>query len=252
MANKLSMAISEIAIHVGIYSFLVGVAVLFCGLLVLHRYLERKQKATLYLMFSLFSWVGSAWSASFIYITARDNVTLATYVQVFMYACVFSATIFTYMFARKVIFKAKTTFYIYYTIAGIIAILILAFAPSSEAVNFPDSTDHPAIVLKFEYSLILMVYLIPTIFKITYEAFKVSKRMEEMVYKVGFRMIGTGQLIILVLFVFDTIAGFNFDNPEVYALSLYMQWTCGLLASVFYYLGWILPNWFKKLFKIEV
>jgi hypothetical protein len=242
---------SKIAFNAGILALVAASFTILLAILITKKYLNKKQKATAYLTLAIYFWALTTLTASIIYLFAGNTIELAIKLQVIMYGCVFAANIFTYMFARNVLFKQKTGWWRWYIILGIICILILGIADSSEAIPFPDSTDYYAIVLKLEYSMILVVYLVPIIIRIVIVAFKTSKRMEQSGYKVGFRLIGWGQIFILCIFICDTIAGFFFDNATMYAIFLYLQWIFGVLASVSLYVGWVLPKWVKNLFNIE-
>jgi hypothetical protein len=244
------MTASLIAYNVGILSIIIGFLMSYIGALLIAKYRQKRQKATLYLMISTFAWALCSWTASVIYLTAGDNVDTAKTVQIFMYGLVFTATIFTYMFARKIFFVVKTQWYKLYVLVGIIAIIIIGLSDSSDTINFPDSTNYPAINLKTEYSLILVAYILPTLIGIMVVALKTAKKMEEKGYLLGFRLIGFSQFFIFLVFVCDAIASANITDPVLYAFFLYMQWIVALVASICSYVGWALPPWFKRIYKI--
>ena len=75
--------------------------------------------------------------------------------------------------------------------------------------------------------------------------------MEEKIYRMGFMMIGYGQIFILCVFICDTIAGFLLHDAGLYGFFIYSQWIFAMVSASCLYIGWILPNWFKSLYGLN-
>ncbi len=241
---------SDIAIVAGTLSFIAGVFTFILSLSLIRRYIQRKQKPTIYLTFANLSWSMVCFTASYIYFFAGTRLAQAQIIQIVMYGAVLSATIFTFLFARKIFFKAVTRWYIPYVIVGILALIILALPGSNYVDYFPDDITYPAIILNVEYGLVLLIYLIPTMIGITYRAFKTAKKMEEPVFQAGFRTIGYGNIFVLGSFSCDTIASIVITDSLLYGLFLDLQWIFAIVATVLLFLGWTMPGWFKKLYHL--
>ncbi len=247
------MASSNIAMSVGYLAIGLGVIVTYLSVLLMIRYKKKPEKATAYITFANLSWAIACFTASVIYLFGGNNLVIGTVFQVIMYGSIFTATIFTYMFARKNFFKEKTKFYIVYILLGIVAIVILGVFKTSDEIRFPDSVDgnYWAIILKTEYSLILVAYLIPTIIGITVTVFKSAARVADNLYARGLQVIGYGQIFILGSFIADTIATLAITDITGYAISLFVQWICALIASICLYVGWTMPGWFKAMYSAK-
>ncbi len=247
------MASSNIASNVGILALVVGSIIMYVSIMLMRRNKKTPQKSTVYLTFATISWSIGVLVVSFIYLYAGTYLDLAKIFQVVMYGSIFSGIIFTYMFARNIFFKEHTKFYVVYVILGIIAIVILGITDSSYVDKFPDSVggNFPAIILKTEYSIILVVYMIPTLIGIVVGAFRTAKRINEKIYARGFQVIGLGQIFTLLTFVCDTIATVLITDAVGYAVFLYAQWICTLFATICLYVGWTMPGWFKRLYGIK-
>jgi len=181
------------------------------------------------------------------------NLALGQINQDIMYGLGFSALIFFYLFAREAFFKKKSKFYLFYIILGIILILMLGITESSYVDSFPDSLggNYPAIILKAGYGVIMFVYAVPNLINIVISAFRVASRLENKLFARGFQVIGLGVIIELCAMVCDTVATLAITNAVGYAIALFAQWICDLLASTLLYVGWIMPGWFQRMHGVK-
>jgi hypothetical protein len=158
---------------------------------------------------------------------------------------------FTYQFSQDIfLFNKKYVIYIYW-IAGMIVIILTLVLDSVDIGEFPDGSDYPLLTIKLAFSLLVVVYILPTIISIIIKALYASKTMEEKGYKFGFRVISIGQFMIIATFIVDTVATLVINNIAVYSAMLYLTWIFPLFGVICYYIGWIMPNWFKKMMKIN-
>ncbi|MCP4763695.1 MAG: hypothetical protein GY870_18130 [archaeon] len=67
--------------------------------------------------------------------------------------------------------------------------------------------------------------------------------------KVRFKVIASGQLMILCSFIVDTLATVFLDEPALYAFFLYMTWVFVLIGAILYDTGWRLPTWLVNRYK---
>jgi hypothetical protein len=121
------------------------------------------------------------------------------------------------------------------------------FATDSVVIDtFPDGSGYPLLTITVGFSVLVVLYLVPTLIGIFVMAITVSRKVEERIYKFGFRLIAGGQLMILCTFIVDTLASLFMDQIAVYTLFLVLTWVFPLVAAILYYLGWIMPEWFKS------
>lgn len=242
---------STIAYTAGILSFTAGCIIFFIFVMIFIKYRLNKQRATLFLAISVLTWTLTSWFASGVYFLAYDYENIAHILQNFMYSSVFLGSMGIFFFAANVFFKSKKSWNLIYVLIGIIFILIISLTNSSDPIPFPDTTEldpHYAFILKTEYSILLVIYLLPTFFGTCFISFRTGIRADG-TNKVRFYMLGIGLVSVVGVFVCDTIAGLFLEDPMFYAIFLYAQWIFAIISAFTMYLGWIMPGWFKKLVK---
>ncbi len=242
------MATSTIATIAGILSLCIGVFMLVVCFMFVYRYTKRKAKSVLFLALSTFSWLGGTWSATVIYLVAGWNVDVAIVSQKLVYAFVFAGTIFTLYFAYEIFYeKAKRTFLQLYTIAGVAIIAVMLATDSVDRQGFfPDEPTYPLMTIGIEYSIILVIFILPVVLGIFVVALKMRARTTDKVAKAGLGLIAGGQFSILLTFVADTLGTVFITDIILYPVFLYATWIFPLLGVLMYYMGWIMPEWLKK------
>jgi len=241
------MALSSVAVTAGIMSTISGILILLISSLIFKRLLERKQHSTLFLGLSTTCFAIASFACTIIYFMAEKDLNLAIFCQKLVYASIFTACILTFLFAHYIFFeKAKKKWIYIYLIIGIIVTIVLFATDSVVIETFPDGSGYPLLTIAFGFSLVVVLYLFPTIIGIFVTAMVVSRKVEERVYKFGFRLIAGGQLMILCTFVVDTLASLFMDQIMLYTLFLVLTWVFPLFAAIMYYLGWCMPDWFKN------
>ncbi|MBN2154010.1 MAG: hypothetical protein JW839_21310 [Candidatus Lokiarchaeota archaeon] len=242
------MPTSTIASIAGIVSLITGVLILAVCAMFLLRYAKRKAKSVLYLSLSTVSWLGATWSATVIYLLAGLNLDLAMAFQKFVYAFVFAGTTFTLYFAYEIFYeKARKLFLNAYTIASISIVAVMLALDSVDVGGFPDDTSYPLLTIAIEYSLIVVVFIIPVVLGILVIALRMRARSSDKVSRAGLGLIAGGQISILLTFVVDTIASLLVEDEALYPAFLYATWLFPLAGVVMYYLGWIMPEWLKTM-----
>jgi hypothetical protein len=245
------MVQSPIALTAGILS-IASAAFIFCiFLLILLKYFKRKKINTLYLAVSVLFWGLGCIFASNIYLLAEINENWVIWCQKLVYVCVFFGTMFTYQFSQGIFLFSKKFINIIYWGIGLIIIVLTLALDSVEFSVFPDGSNYPLLTIKLAFSILVVVYILPTIFSIIVKALQGANTTTEKGYKFGFRVISVGQIMIIFTFIADTIATIVITNVQLYAAMLYLTWIFPLFGVVCYYIGWILPNWVKKLMKID-
>lgn len=244
--NKSSMALSSVAITAGIMSIICGIFMLLISSLIFKRLLERKQRSTLYLGLSTTSFAIASFAVVICYFFAETNLNWAIFAQKLVYVCVLAGCMMTFLFAHQIFFEKTKKIWIYmYILIGIIATIVLFATDSVVIETFPDGSGYPLLTIAVGFSVLVVLYLVPTIIGIFVMAIAVSRKVEEKIYKIGFRLIAGGQLMILCTFIVDTLASLFMDMITVYTIFLVLTWVFPLIAAIFYYLGWIMPVWFK-------
>ena len=239
---------SSIALISGYLALFSAFVILIVNLVLIKKYREKKRTSTLYLILSIFGWMGAILSAMIIYWIAGFNLDVAIFFQKLVYAFVFGATILTFLFASKVFFEPKKLLVYIYIAIGATMVLLMLIDDSVEITTFPDGSGYPLLTIDLLYSLLIVVYVVPTVLGICVVAIRLSRKVEGL-EKLAFKIIGIGQIMLLLTFVIDTLATVFIDDLGLYSMFLYLTWIAPMIASIFYYLGWTLPMWFKKAIK---
>lgn len=244
------MLLSIIATIAGYMSLISAFFMFLLIIPIIKRYLDRKKINTLYLVFSIFSWLIATVSAGIIYFFADTHLNLSIWAQKIVYSGVFLGCMFLFQFSQGIfLFNQKKIIHLYWVI-GTIIILLTLLLNSVEIGQFPDDSNHPLLTIKLLYSILVVIFLIPTIISIFVKALQTASKVDDMAYKFGFRVIAIGQIMVILTFLIDTIASLVVNNPNLYSWMLYLTWIFPLLACIFYYLGWIMPRWLKELFNL--
>jgi hypothetical protein len=245
------MSQSNIAIVAGILSSFATLVALIILLLLSRKYLQRKTKNTLYLTLSVFSWILAFVFATNIYFLSEINLEWVIWCQKLVYIGVFLGIMFSFQFSQGIFINLKKNFITLYWIVGSIIILLTLILDSVEISTFLDGSDYPLLTISLLFSILVVVFIIPTVFSIIYFALQLAKKTQVREYKVGFRIIVAGQFMIFATFIADTLASVFAAQITLYAILLYLTWIFPIIAVVCYYLGWIMPSWFVKWLKIE-
>lgn len=236
------MALTSVGIAAGIFSLAVGCAMVVIAGKILQRYREKKQRATLYLLLSILGFIGSSWFGTATYFLAPEAIEAARVTNKLIYTCVFLGTIFTYLFASKIFFQPKKWHNALYITIGIACIVLINATESSELQYIG---EYPVLLLRIYYSAVLLGFMVPTFLGIFLVALRTSRKVEDPLYQAGYRMIAYAEIQPLLTFVADACASLFMDVPTIYTLFLMLTWIFPGIAAVFYYLGWILPQWFR-------
>ncbi len=80
-------------------------------------------------------------------------------------------------------------------------------------------------------------------------AFRESRRAEQKVYRIGFQAIAFGfiaNLLIYVFFLLDAILIMLNPDSAGYSVFISIGWIMAFITAFLFYLGYILPAWFRK------
>ncbi len=230
----------------GIMSLLGGFLMYFAvNRVIWARYKEKQQKATFYLYCAIWGLIITTWSASVVYFTAGFAPFVAFFFQKCIYGFIFIATICMFFFAREIFFTVKKQWVWVYAAIGIACIAVLASLNLSD-IMYVEPEHYPVYILKTEFGFVLVAYIVPTLLGIFLAARRASKRIDDVLYQVGYSYIAWGQILFLFTMVVDTIASVVIDQQVTYGVTLVMEWILLLFGVWFYYMGWILPESLRK------
>ncbi|MFX1295194.1 MAG: hypothetical protein ACFFD2_10135 [Promethearchaeota archaeon] len=263
MAYRQDVFIWNVHGPVMIMEFIVTVIVFSIGIIILRRWKERRTKPTLYLALAMFS-VGSATLFAFLglfiwflnWIAAGFpadllNTPLSEITTPIAYSCVIPYVIFLFLFTIHIFSNKNDKRAIPLIIIGAI-IVTLIFHPQNYWGLALEITDPPKI-----QSIVLGIYLIFNliIYIVLFSyAYKESRRTEDEIMKKGFFVIALGQIANMFVFIFfltDSI--YSTLNPTFtgYSIFIYLAWISAMIAAILFYVGYILPNWFRKIISKE-
>jgi len=84
---------------------------------------------------------------------------------------------------------------------------------------------------------------------LAYFSFREARRTDQKVYRVGFQAIAFGfiaNLLIFVFFLVDSILIMLDPGSAGYSVFISIGWIMAFLTAFLFYLGYILPPWFRK------
>ncbi len=246
------MPISAAEVSATIMSLIAGILILIIAIQIILKWKAKRQNATLFLFFSILSYVGGCWSAMGIYSLAGSDLSTAIILQKMTYSFVLAAGIMMFLFGTQVFFHFKKNLfpYLYVLIGFVFIILVLSLDSVEWKYNLPGyGTDYPLLSIKIEYSIFLVIYLVPVLVGIAVLALRASKKLEDRVYAIGYRFIALGNLLIFSTFIIDAISTASQGDFIAYAVTLNFTWIVPIIAAFCSYLGWTLPEWFRSIFE---
>lgn len=236
------MVMSSIALTAGIISSAMGVIMLIVGIRLFIQYLKKKNIAGLFLCLSVFGFTFTVWCSVITYLIAGIDPNAAVIFQKLIYVFVFLGTMFTYLFASRIFFEPKKIYSAIYLIIGVVAIFLIALTNSSDTDVFPDGSNYPLYTLNITYSIVLVLFIIPTALGVFWVAWRLSNKVDNKRDRKRFRLIAIGQLMIPVTFIIDTLSSVFITILFLYALFLYLTWVPPAIAAICYDLGWIVEE----------
>jgi hypothetical protein len=245
-----------------IFELTTSILVLIVASIIFKKWRERKTKATLFLSIALFSIAIAAffaftglfgWLVSWV-LNGFSETKSPLYYQFSLplgYLFVIPYDLFLALFTIWIFLDKKYKKIIPFFIVGII-IGALLFLPTNywgvdPQVTDPTSTRIIIMGLFLLYNVIVYIFL-------AFYAFRESRRTEDKVYRAGFRVIAMGQIANIIVFVFFLLDSililFNPGSPG-YSIFIGLAWITAIIASFLFYLGFILPNWFRKIINSD-
>ncbi|MHA1129740.1 MAG: hypothetical protein ACTSRC_12565 [Candidatus Helarchaeota archaeon] len=240
------------------FELVTAIIVLVIAVLVFRKWRARRTVATLYLSIALIS-IGIAAFVAFTgllswMITWISNGYANTYSPAYYplslpigYFFVIPYNIFLVLFTIQIFLDKNNKKIIPFLIAGI-TIGILLFLPTNYwGVDPIDGVDAPStrvIILGLFLLFNALVYIL-----LTFLAFRESRKTTQKLYQKGFQAIAFGfiaNLSVFIFFLLDSIL--ILLNPSSLGFSIFISlaWIAAIIASFLFYVGYIMPNWFRK------
>ena len=238
-------------LFVFIFSFLIATVILL-------KWRERRTVATLYLSVALYSlsfavffaFSGVAawffdWSTS-----GFPRVNSPAYYPVSLplgYSMVIVYDIFLFLFTIQIFLDKDNKKIIPVILVGIIMGSLLWLPANYWGVD-PSMLDPPS--TRTMATGIYMIYNVIIYVILSHYAFRESKQTEEREYQVGFQAIAIGQITNIMIFVFfllDSIMLMLDPGSMGFSIFIYLGWISAFVAIFLFYIGFILPQWFRNL-----
>ena len=262
MASKSDPFSIFIHFPIMIFELVTAIIVTILGIIILIRWADRRTRPTLYLSLALFSiaaavfiafsglmswfftWIGNGMGS----VLSPDFYSLSLPLG---YSFVVAYDVFLFLFTIHIFSDKNEKKVLPIAIVGVILIGLL-FLPNNYWGTNQGAGDLPSIrtvtlALFLVYNMILYVIL-------TYYAFSEAKQADNKVTKRAFQAIAGGQILNIVVFIMflgDAIIILLDPASPGYSFFIYLAWLSALLATFLFYLGYILPDWFKKLIEKE-
>lgn len=243
-----------------ITELLVSIMFYILAIVILNKWRERRTKPTLYLALGLLSistgifiaFIGLAsWFLSWIF--SGLAVTKSPFIYWFSlplgYSFVIIYDIFLFLFTIHIFLDEKEKRVIPIAIIGVVLIAFL-FLPTNYWGLDPLVTDPPS--TRVAIQAVFLIFNMVIYILLGYLAIKASRKADERITRIGFQTIAVSQFFNISIFVFfllDAVIILLNDPSPGYSLFIYLAWIFALVAGFLAYLGYILPKWFRKLFK---
>jgi len=208
------------------------------------KYKEREKEATLHLAIGIVFYSFSVWASSIgKYMQFYSNISFEeqSYSDLtisFAYCFAAMTNVFIFAFINDIFLEGKkTNFMLFFGMFNGITIGMILITTNTS----PDTYDniYPFVVYHAILSLLTNGLLI-------YYGFKEASAQEEKLPKTGFTLIGLfGVFAMLVFILFAIDVQWRNYSPAYYA-----GWISAGLATLFGYIGYTMPNWFKRLIKV--
>lgn len=149
------------------------------------------------------------------------------YIFAFSTALAELGNLFLYTFTLEAFLQTKRKWIILYSLV-FVPLFILTLASFNVTLNF----------------ILAMIIGLMTYIPLTYLAVRALKMTEKKVFRYGFLMIVMTSIFLALFFVLLFVEA---ALTEGWSIFVPIAWTMGLLASITAYIGYVLPNWFRKL-----
>ncbi len=227
---------------------LVALIMIYLSFRIFLKYKKRKNRATLYLFFSfLFYGLGAIITVIFTYIQFFSNVpgSVVTWANLGIssgYIFTSTSNCFLFAFVNDVFLDWDRIFNYIYAIANGIVIGLIIPHISYSPTTYQEISDYFHLYVLFT----IIVYILLIV-----KSLKESKKSVEKLPKLGFRFIAYYAITIIFVFVFFAIdallGGVGNIYPKGYSPFFYVGWSLVIIAFFFGYLGYVMPQWFRKL-----
>ncbi|MEM2144462.1 MAG: hypothetical protein QW279_03815 [Candidatus Jordarchaeaceae archaeon] len=160
-------------------------------------------------------------------ILTQGWLTGSIYIFAFSTALAELGNLFLYTFTLEAFLQTKKKWMILYSLV-FVPLFILTLASFNVTLNF----------------ILAMIIGLMTYIPLTYLAVRALRITEKKVFRYGFLMMAMTSIFLALFFVFLFVEA---ALTEGWSIFVPIAWTMGLLASITAYVGYVLPNWFRKL-----
>ncbi len=260
MAVKNDIFQPQVHIPAMMFELITFALVLIVAIVVFRKWRERRTIATLYLSIALFfiafaafavftglfSWLISWISAGY---TTVNSPNYYNFSLPLGYCLVLPYSIFLVLFTIHIFLDKNEKKVIPFLIGGVI-IGILLFLPTNYWGMDPEPTD-PASRRVLISGLFLLFNTVVYIL-LAYFAFREAGRSEQELSRKGFLAIAFGfiaNIMVFVFFLLDSILILLNPGSPGYSIFIWLGWATAIVVSFLFYLGYILPSWFRKRYE---
>ncbi|UJG44476.1 MAG: hypothetical protein K9W46_04685 [Candidatus Heimdallarchaeum endolithica] len=242
---------NKIPISSIIFELVVVIALSFMVVTVFARFFAKRKKPVLYLALAyLFynlatltscigRWLGYFSSVPYTQFSYTDFTTLFAYVLMAI------ANVFIASFIDSIFIQKGVDFVALFAILSGITIGLIVPILNFEWGNM---RSHVLIVT---YHLILSVLIFLILAIVSLREAKMNKKK---IAKIGFALIGTYAIFMILLFVSFTLDSILVAYVDAfsrgYSPAYYIGWALLVIGSIIGYLGLIMPKWFVKMLKL--
>nr|MDO8082934.1 hypothetical protein [Candidatus Freyarchaeota archaeon] len=160
-------------------------------------------------------------------ILTQGWLTGSIYIFAFSIALAELGNLFLYTFSLEAFLQRKKKWILLYSLA-FVPLFVLTLISFNVTLNF----------------ILAMIIGLMTYIPLVYLAVRAFRMTEKKVFRYGFLMIAMTSVFLALFFVFLFVES---ALTEGWSIFVPIAWTMGLIASISAYIGYALPNWFRRL-----
>ncbi|MCG3219351.1 MAG: hypothetical protein KAR35_10110 [Candidatus Heimdallarchaeota archaeon] len=221
---------------------LIALGMTILAIFTYQKYREREKDATLYLSIGIVFYSFSVWASSvgkwiqFYSSVTFEEESYSDLTISFAYCFAAVTSVFVFAFVNEIFLDGKKPLLLFY---GILNGITIGMILTNTGLD-PDTYDiiFPFVLYHAVLSLVPNGMLI-------YFGFKEASAQEEKIPKAGFTLIGffgVFSIMVFILFAIDV-------QWMSYSPAYYAAWITAGFATLCGYIGYIMPNWFKRLIR---
>ncbi|MBD3190985.1 MAG: hypothetical protein GF308_10095 [Candidatus Heimdallarchaeota archaeon] len=255
--------VTRIELFIAIVIVLTFIFFLLCLILFVKKYFEKKSMGTFYLTLMYFfgllasgSAIVTSWSVVFNsdlnFLTPIFNFGI-----VIIYGAFLLGIICMYFFADRIVFNdPQPVKFLHALVTGMVLGMMLERAIHNDVLVFSNDIANYQVqtpIVNLYITILFVIVWFYVVLRIAITFFINASKISKPERRLTILTIGWVQIIYMLSSISAGIYPRITNNVYLFSLFLILVWLLIMLGGALSYLGWVLPQWYKRLFlpKIE-